>query len=314
MVTVVMSVYNGTRYLTEQLDSLRLQTVSPDRVLIADDCSTDGSFDLISEYIEKHGLDNWTINKNSSNFGWRMSFKRLLDLASIDDGIVFPCDQDDIWKPDKIAVMSSIIEKDPSIDVLCCAVEPFYENGGKKVTVYGAVDISKPLDDLEAPVFDSKFMSVRRPGCSYAVKSDFIRDIMPYWQDDFAHDGMLWRFSLLKGSLRLLNQPLIKFRRHDSNATEMRHVDKKSRVAEIKMLLRFSKALEEYCTNNPGDYCAFSAYIEHCRFVLDARLHLLEGGFKFSDLGTILKYRKYGLSNRSMLGDLKTLTTFGDSR
>ena len=52
MVTVVMSVYNGTRYLTEQLDSLRLQTVSPDRVLIADDCSTDESFDLIVKYIE----------------------------------------------------------------------------------------------------------------------------------------------------------------------------------------------------------------------------------------------------------------------
>lgn len=249
MVTVVMSVYNGMRYLTEQLDSLRLQTVSPDRVLIADDCSTDGSFDLIGEYIEKHGLDNWTINKNSSNFGWRMSFKRLLDLASIDDGIVFPCDQDDIWKPDKIAVMSSIIEKDPSIDVLCCAVEPFYENGGKKVTVYGAVDNSRPLDDLEVPVFDSKFMSVRRPGCSYAVKSDFIRDIMPYWQDDFAHDGMLWRFSLLKGSLRLLNQPLIKFRRHDSNATEMRHVDRKSRVAEIGMCLRFTENLKACATS-----------------------------------------------------------------
>ncbi|MFR7798470.1 MAG: glycosyltransferase [Collinsella sp.] len=93
MVTVVMSVYNGTRYLTEQLDSLRLQTVSPDRVLIADDCSTDGSFDHIVKYIEEHGLGNWTINKNRSNFGWRKSFKRLLDLASIDDGIVFPCDR-----------------------------------------------------------------------------------------------------------------------------------------------------------------------------------------------------------------------------
>lgn len=67
MVTVVMSVYNGTRYLTEQLDSLRLQTVSPDRVLIADDCSTDESFDLIVKYIEEHGLGNWTINKNRSN-------------------------------------------------------------------------------------------------------------------------------------------------------------------------------------------------------------------------------------------------------
>lgn len=179
MVTVVMSVYNGTRYLIEQLDSLRLQTVSPDRVVIADDCSTDGSFDLICEYIEEHALANWTVNKNSTNFGWRKSFKRLLGLSSIDDGIVFPCDQDDVWEPDKIAVMSSILEKDPSIEVLSCAVEPFYESGGKRVTVYGAVDDSKPLDDLETPVFDSKFMSVRRPGCSYAVKSSFIREIMP---------------------------------------------------------------------------------------------------------------------------------------
>lgn len=313
MVTVVMSVYNGTRYLTEQLDSLRLQTVSPDRVLIADDCSTDGSFDLIVKYIEEHGLGNWTINKNRSNFGWRKSFKRLLDLASIDDGIVFPCDQDDIWEPDKIAVMSSILEKDPSIEVLSCAVEPFYENGAKKVTVYGAVDDSRPLDDLEVPVFDSKFMLVRRPGCSYAVKSSFIREIMPYWQDDFAHDGMLWRFSLLKGTLRLLNQPLIRFRRHDSNATEMRHIDKKSRVAEIRMCLRFSKVLEEYCSSNPGDYRISSAHIEHYGSVLNARLHLLVGGLKLSDLGTILKYRKYELSNRSLLGDFKALISSCDS-
>lgn len=301
MVTVVMSVYNGTRYLTEQLDSLRLQTVSPDRVLIADDCSTDGSFDLIGEYIEKHGLDNWTINKNSSNFGWRMSFKRLLDLASIDDGIVFPCDQDDIWKPDKIAVMSSIIEKDPSIDVLCCAVEPFYENGGKKVTVYGAVDNTRPLDDLEVPIFDSKFMSVRRPGCSYAVKSHFIRDIMPYWQDDFAHDGMLWRFSLLKGSLRLLNQPLIKFRRHDSNATEMRHVDKKSRVAEIGMCLRFAENLKACATS----FCpAAIGILDGAISWYNARLSYMDNRIAPATFLQMLLGQKYSISKNALFRDM----------
>lgn len=301
MVTVVMSAYNGMRYLTEQLDSLRLQTVSPDRVLIADDCSTDGSFDLIGEYIEKHGLDNWTINKNSSNFGWRMSFKRLLDLASIDDGIVFPCDQDDIWKPDKIAVMSSIIEKDPSIDVLCCAVEPFYENGGKKVTVYGAVDNSRPLDDLEVPVFDSNFMSVRRPGCSYAVKSDFIRDIMPYWQDDFAHDGMLWRFSLLKGSLRLLNQPLIKFRRHDSNATEMRHVDKKSRVAEIGMCLRFTENLKACATS----FCpAAIGILDGAISWYNARLSYMDNRIAPATFLQMLLGQKYSISKNALFRDM----------
>ena len=50
--------------------------------------------------------------------------------------------------------MSSILQKDPSIDVLCCAVEPFYEDGGKKVRVYGAVDNAKSVDDLDAPSFD----------------------------------------------------------------------------------------------------------------------------------------------------------------
>lgn len=301
MVTVVMSVYNGTRYLTEQLDSLRLQTVSPYRVLIADDCSTDGSFDLIGKYIEKHGLDNWTIYKNSSNFGWRMSFKRLLDLASLDDGIVFPCDQDDIWKPDKIAVMSSIIEKDPSIDVLCCAVEPFYENGGKKVTVYGAVDNSRPLDDLEAPVFDSKFMSVRRPGCSYAVKSDFIREIMPYWQDDFAHDGMLWRFSLLKGSLRLLNQPLIKFRRHDSNATETRHVDKKSRVAEIGMCLRFTENLKACATS----FCpAAIGILDGAISWYNARLSYMDNRIAPATFLQMLLGQKYSISKNAVFRDM----------
>lgn len=314
MVTVVMSVYNGTRYLTEQLDSLRLQTVSPGRVLIADDCSTDGSFDLICRYIEKYSLSNWTLSRNCSNFGWRKSFKALLDLASKNDCIVFPCDQDDIWDSDKIAVMSSILQKDPSIDVLCCAVEPFYEDGGKKVRVYGAVDNAKSVDDLDAPSFDEKFMAVRRPGCSYAVKSNFIREILPYWQDDFAHDGMLWRFSLLKGTLRLLNRPLIRFRRHDSNATEMRYLDKRSRIGEIEMCLRFSNALEEYCSSNPGDYRGSSTHIEHYRSVLDARMHLLEGGLKISDLGIILKYREYELSNCSLLGDLKALISSGDSK
>lgn len=134
------------------------------------------------------------------------------------------------------------------------AVEPFYESGGKKSTVYGAVDDSKPLDDLETPVFDSKFMSVRRPGCSYAVKSSFIREIMPFWQDDFAHDGMLWRFSLLKGTLRLLNQPLIRFRGMTLMQLRCDILIKKSRIAEIMMCLRFSEVLEEYCSSNPGDY------------------------------------------------------------
>ena len=60
-VAVVVAVYNGAEYLRTQLDTIRTQTLSPDRVLLGDDCSTDSSLSLIDEYIRQFHLDHWTV-------------------------------------------------------------------------------------------------------------------------------------------------------------------------------------------------------------------------------------------------------------
>lgn len=51
--SVVMSTYNGEEYIIEQLDSLRNQSRPADEVLIADDCSTDNTVDIVRNYIKK---------------------------------------------------------------------------------------------------------------------------------------------------------------------------------------------------------------------------------------------------------------------
>ncbi|MBQ6972612.1 MAG: glycosyltransferase, partial [Synergistaceae bacterium] len=38
-ISVVMAAYNGAEFIREQLDSIREQTLPPDEVIIADDCS-----------------------------------------------------------------------------------------------------------------------------------------------------------------------------------------------------------------------------------------------------------------------------------
>ena len=51
-VSLVMAVYNGEKYLIEQLDSIRKQTYLIDEVILIDDVSTDNSYELIHQYID----------------------------------------------------------------------------------------------------------------------------------------------------------------------------------------------------------------------------------------------------------------------
>ena len=57
--SIVMSVYNGSKFLLEQMESIRLQTLQPNEVIILDDCSTDNSVKIIEEYISKYNLQNF---------------------------------------------------------------------------------------------------------------------------------------------------------------------------------------------------------------------------------------------------------------
>ena len=105
--SVVMTVYNGSRYLLEMLDSLRNQTRAIDEVLFFDDRSTDSSREIIQTYISEHKLSNWKLIINENNKGWEKNFTNGISAATGD--IIFPCDQDDVWHLDKIEKISKAI-------------------------------------------------------------------------------------------------------------------------------------------------------------------------------------------------------------
>ena len=67
-VSLVMAVYNGEKYLIEQLDSIRKQTYLIDEVILIDDVSTDNSYELIHQYIDGYKLINWKLIKNENNY------------------------------------------------------------------------------------------------------------------------------------------------------------------------------------------------------------------------------------------------------
>jgi glycosyltransferase involved in cell wall biosynthesis len=112
-VLVLLSTWNGERYLQAQLDSLLAQQFAGRlTVLIRDDGSTDGTV-----YSIKSRQDPRIRLVEGRNVGPRESFFQLLRMAQREDAdYVALCDQDDVWRPDKMDRALSCLKSDqPSL-------------------------------------------------------------------------------------------------------------------------------------------------------------------------------------------------------
>ena len=118
-VSVALALYNGEKFIEKQLDTLRLQTVKPNQVVLCDDGSSDNTVNIVNEYIKKYSLgDSWKVCKNPQNLGYAKNFYHAMDLC--DGDLIYLCDQDDIWKNDKIEKMNKVMEENPNISLLMC--------------------------------------------------------------------------------------------------------------------------------------------------------------------------------------------------
>ena len=80
--SVVMATYNGSKYIIEQLDSIKNQVLSPDEVIICDDCSTDKTVEIIENYIHQNNLCGWKLYKNEKNIGFFNNFFKAMHLCT----------------------------------------------------------------------------------------------------------------------------------------------------------------------------------------------------------------------------------------
>lgn len=110
-VLVMLSTYNGERYIKEQLDSLYRQKDVNIHILVRDDGSTDGTVSILEKYMSAYG--KMTIHAEE-NIGCKRSFYKLIQMASTMeasfDYYAF-CDQDDIWDEDKLISAVGALDK-----------------------------------------------------------------------------------------------------------------------------------------------------------------------------------------------------------
>lgn len=108
IVNVLISTYNGERYICEQIDSILNQTWPAIRIYVRDDGSTDGTMEILRGYARRGQIRLF----HGKNIGYGRSFGRLLKTAEEGDYWAF-CDQDDVWLPDKVKWAVEWLEKQP---------------------------------------------------------------------------------------------------------------------------------------------------------------------------------------------------------
>ncbi len=119
-IQILLSTYNGEKYLREQLNSfLALDNIDDIKILIRDDGSKDGTIDILREYREKYGFEII----EGSNIGLNASMYELIKNRDTDCDYFSFSDQDDVWLTNKvsrgIAALSKAKENSPIMYAAC---------------------------------------------------------------------------------------------------------------------------------------------------------------------------------------------------
>lgn len=221
-ISIALATYNGEAYIQKQMESLLNQTRPADEVIVIDDCSTDATVKLVTQFLEDHALRNWKLYQNKENQGYKRNFYHALEYTTGD--FIFLCDQDDFWLPQKLEVMECICEKREDILSLSSSFRMVDPKGNpldqKEATGWsnhGLVPMEVEKGELRQIPFSCILQYNLFPGCTTMIRRELKEKYLETSRQQMPHD---WELNLLAGSedgLYFYNEPLIDYCIHGNN-------------------------------------------------------------------------------------------------
>lgn len=215
-VDILMSTYNGSAYLTEQLESLLAQTYSHWRLLVKDDGSSDETVAILESFQDAH-VDRVQILSLDPGQGACGSFSQLLEHASAP--YVMFCDQDDVWKPEKIAL---------SLEAMRGA--ELKHGADTPLLIYSDLElVDQELKPLAASFWQFQHIDPERvqlsqlllenvvTGCTTMLNAPLRSAVLPVSESAVMHDWWIAMVASVSGRLICIPQATILYRQHGRN-------------------------------------------------------------------------------------------------
>lgn len=226
-VTVVLPTWNGERFLAAQLDSILRDIPSHARLLVRDDGSTDHTTEIVREFASRD--PRIELLPGGARLGVIRSVEAL--LAKVEGGAVFLSDQDDLWRPGKVARCLDALE---SADLV----------------IHDASRIDADGKPLEGTLFQRRgsgggmlanAWKNRFTGCCMAFSAELLKQALPFPAIPM-HDQWLGLVALRHGRVAWLPEALVDYRVHGGNATATG--SGRSKAGALKRILWRVQALQ----------------------------------------------------------------------
>lgn len=216
MVDILLTTYNGEKYLRSQIDSVFAQTYTDWKIMVIDDCSTDKTCSIIDEYINKYPgkIELYRNNKNSGNPS--LNFFKLLSMSKSE--YVMFCDQDDVWLENKIYttinVMKDLENKNEQLPVL---VHTDLKVVDSKLNVLSESMFKYQKLDSNAKTLKEIIVQNNVTGCTVMLNKKLISMCCSIPENVIMHDWWVALIAAAFGIIGFVDESTILYRQHESN-------------------------------------------------------------------------------------------------
>ncbi len=212
-ISILLSTYNGEKYLKAQLDSLFSQSYKNFKLIARDDGSSDKTLEILKSY-------DIELLPSNENIGVKSSFETLLKYASENsdaDYFMF-CDQDDVWNQDKVKLTLQKMYE----------MEKLYKN--TPILVHTDLEVV----DENLHTINPSFMKLQNlhekknrlnnlliqntiTGCTAMINRDLAKLCLPMSSNAIVHDWWVGLVASYFGKIGYVDDSTIKYRQHTSN-------------------------------------------------------------------------------------------------
>jgi len=208
LISIALCTYDGERFLRPQLDSLLGQDHQRLEVVAVDDASRDGTWAILEAYAARD--PRLRVFRNPENLGFRRNFERAMGLCW--GQLVAPSDQDDVWRSDKLRLLSAALGSSAAIYADSELVDAQGAPLGRRLSQLLPL---RPIADPAGFLFDNCVA-----GHALLFRRSLLERALPVPEGVF-HDWWLAFVAAGAGGVGYWPEALVLYRQHASSVTDV---------------------------------------------------------------------------------------------
>lgn len=215
-IEVVLPTYNGVVYLEQQVASIDQQSLRPQRVLLRDDGSNDGTQRLVRRLQSRYG--NWLmVLPSDEHLGCIANVNRLLE--STQASYVALADQDDVWFPNKLEISLALLQQ---MERIHGAESPLLVHSNLELIDADGNPVGctyMQRQRLNPRLTSPRELSLTNvvTGCTVLLNRPLLQKALPIPEQALMHDWWLALVCSVCGSLDYISSPTVFYRQHEKN-------------------------------------------------------------------------------------------------